>query len=557
MKDDMSLFMHRVDCADEADTSTTPAKEDHLLRFWEKNKGKYLRKMLGDQLIVSKPITYDQDRDSLMQQLNDFLRKHNNFTHDFMSKLESVLHIRSSEEDHRFYDTIREAFHGYNLLDGVLNRSAHASVCGKEISIMVGQKSMRAFGKIAEAMGMVEAFEQFRIQHSQVLNQKKVSGFLNLSIHPVDFTTASDNANGWSSCMSWDEDGCYRMGTVEMMNSPMVICAYLSSAHNVMSIGDQTWPSKKWRAWIIVTPEVILVNRNYPYNSDFLSIAALEWAKELAQTNLGWEYCEKEVSISNRSNVRGYRDLRMEFECDYMYNDVSCDHHAFLSTKYAEMDRYYPSLTINFSGPANCMHCGTALDYEENSESGTLLCPECAGRHRCSSCGSPMCDDDYVIGPNGEYLCTDCADGVISYCAGCGTDRYTEDMIQIDFHTTEEHLATASNEFLDAEQLRYRYFFADTLSIEICDSCWESFMMPLHKKAFLPNSVSIYSPTNTRSWMSNGVVTGRFLNPNVVTVEQFLKLFGNDWGDKKTAIYTKLWELYTIDYNTKVTSLEF
>ena len=37
----------------------------------------------------------------------------------------------------------------------------------------------------------------------------------------------SDNNSGWESCMSWRNNGCYRRGTVEMMNSPYVIVAYL------------------------------------------------------------------------------------------------------------------------------------------------------------------------------------------------------------------------------------------------------------------------------------------------------------------------------------------
>ena len=76
-----------------------------------------------------------------------------------------------------------------------------------------------------------DEWEEIRLAHSQIFNTNKMTGTLCLSIHPLDYATASDNDNGWSSCMSWRDDGCYRMGTVEMMNSPMVICAYFASCY--------------------------------------------------------------------------------------------------------------------------------------------------------------------------------------------------------------------------------------------------------------------------------------------------------------------------------------
>ena len=49
------------------------------------------------------------------------------------------------------------------------------------------------------------------------------------------------------------DEGSYRLGTVEMMNSPMVICAYLSGKNQMDINGVYEWNSKKWRAWAIVS----------------------------------------------------------------------------------------------------------------------------------------------------------------------------------------------------------------------------------------------------------------------------------------------------------------
>ena len=76
----------------------------------------------------------------------------------------------------------------------------------------------------------LEEFEDFRIKHSRILSEKEFIGRLSLSIHPLDFMTMSDNDSDWSSCMSWRTCGSYRRGTVEMMNSPCVVVAYLSAS---------------------------------------------------------------------------------------------------------------------------------------------------------------------------------------------------------------------------------------------------------------------------------------------------------------------------------------
>ena len=76
---------------------------------------------------------------------------------------------------------------------------------------------MRVLSKIATAYNL-PGFEDFRIAQSLVTNQANLKGYITLSIHPLDYMTMSDNNCGWDSCMSWQEEGCYRQGTVEMMN---------------------------------------------------------------------------------------------------------------------------------------------------------------------------------------------------------------------------------------------------------------------------------------------------------------------------------------------------
>lgn len=104
-----------------------------------------------------------------------------------------------------------------------------------------------------------DEFEEFRICQSMCTNTTALEGKLCLSIHPLDYMTMSDNACDWSSCMSWQEDGCYRMGTVEMMNSPCVIVAYLESSHPMYFSREATWNSKNGAPSILLLQILLLM----------------------------------------------------------------------------------------------------------------------------------------------------------------------------------------------------------------------------------------------------------------------------------------------------------
>ena len=101
---------------------------------------------------------------------------------------------------------------------------------------------------LSDIADMEAIFEQMRIKHSQILNKKRLKGTLCLSIHPLDYITISDNNCDWDSCMTWTGDDCpgeYRLGTLEMMNSPSVVVAYLDSKEPYHPLDDgRAWSNK-------------------------------------------------------------------------------------------------------------------------------------------------------------------------------------------------------------------------------------------------------------------------------------------------------------------------
>lgn len=420
---------------------------DYLLRFWRENKAKYLAPLFGDKLILEREVEYLKNEDDLRADMRQMIREQSEFISNFYR---TFTNIPVNERNDEFI-AVRDAItNGIENAGDMVENSLYLGYRkvkdpesswydyediksftvefenGRKVQLQQGMKITRAMSQLCAQLGMNEQWEKFRIAHSQVLNQKKLKGTLCLSIHPLDYATASDNANGWSSCMSWREEGCYRLGTVEMMNSPMVICAYLRSDKQHMSIlRDDDWNSKKWRAWIIVTKDVILCNRHYPYHQENFAIQCINWVKELVGNAYGWAY---EDVHTNFYQYRRDTDRCVDFYTNYMYNDLGDDDIIGCFRAGSKMSNL-PS-AINISGPAECMVCGREIEYEEQS-ADTLICRDCDGRKYCDVCGCEVDEEDTVVGPDGRIYCEECFNREYKECENCGSLERHEDMTAV------------------------------------------------------------------------------------------------------------------------------
>lgn len=422
-----------------ADGDNAFASAETVLRFWQRNK-QTLYKMLGEEHILTKKVTFERPRSELYADLEEMKREHRGFIYQYNEKVDALYPYQGYLWDlydddgneilneqklliQKKRDALMNMLSANAMIDNITSYAFDVEINKKKIVIPKGMKMMKALGKICEAMGLTEDFEAYRIAHSQVLNQKFLTGELCLSIHPMDYATASDNNQGWSSCMSWKESGCYRMGTVEMMNSPYVLCAYLKSEKNEMTFqdcvpGSETkgemlkWNSKKWRAWIVVDEDIILCNRQYPYDNDAIATMAVEWARELAISNLGWD----SYSIVDEHDIEA---AGFEFWTNYMYNDIGCDHISCFNP-----DIEYGQKSINFSGEAVCQWCGEEIGYDDNyrdDNANAVVCDTCRQVYRCDECGRDItgCEEEYVDPDTGERLCADCYYERFVYCEVC------------------------------------------------------------------------------------------------------------------------------------------
>ena len=383
-------------------TNTISKPLSYILRFWASAKTD-LYDLLGHQLTVSKTVTYEESFEYL-ERMFDSSRPTNQVLCKFRTFMDNIA----------FTDTpsvLKPYIHELISYLGVgVNCLIENKYKGKSfkiefpndttLSIQNGMKAIKVMDKINKIYHYCteKEFEEFRIYHSQILNQKKLTGKLVLSIHPLDYLTMSDNKCGWSSCMSWKKQGCYRMGTVEMMNSPMVVVAYLDSKEPMM-IGDLPWSNKKWRQLFVVNDKCIASVKGYPYKNSNLTKTALELLVNLAEENLGIKYTnqktDEEVVITEEN-----------FYTTFMYNDFNYTDDCYIYENTEIKSLSYP--VINYSGMAECMCCGEKIgwfDYS-NEEADFLSCKKCLKENTCHYCGEPL-NDKYYILDNCKY-CREC-----------------------------------------------------------------------------------------------------------------------------------------------------
>lgn len=422
------------------------AELSYILREWAMNKN-YLYNLLGGQFQISKDIEFEADYDELYNQVAslcfnanaaDDVGKHAyRFYDSWYEKFVWINRWNANCEQNEFYpirDQLSCMLEIGKLVGNVWDEHSFSvpnpKNLEKPIRVAQGSKLTKMIGKIAAAYDL-PYFEDFRIKHSQALNQKKLKGRLTLSIHPLDYMTMSDNKCDWSSCMSWKEDGCYRQGTVEMMNSPMVLVAYLESVNNPMTVrtsdGTEFWNNKKWRELFIVNDDILCEVKSYPYRNKYITIEVLKWLKELDNNLRSEHFISKMV---REQEGRDYEDYWSEdyhafntygdpTGSDYvaehhitvkpytklMYNDFASGHLGYFPRHFEK--RSFTTLEFCYSGESECVVCGSTGDSFEWDSEGDVMCLNCSGYTRCDRCDDRIYDGDtYEV--DGETLCESC-----------------------------------------------------------------------------------------------------------------------------------------------------
>ena len=404
-----------------------------VLAHWDKAKTCWLDEIFDGEMIISKEIVLEKttgmieaDMDASPEfsaMLNDFGNAYYMHHHEYdnysseryvLAQLFSTEYLATNVWESAYYDSYEYTIPG----------------CDKPIKLQKGMKVIKILAKVADAIGW-PLFEEFRILHSQFLNQKTLKGELCLSIHPLEYMTMSDNESGWKSCMSWAHTGCYRSGTIEMMNSNCVIVAYLKTKNDMTVEGEENfWNNKKWRTLIIADPnEFITTIKSYPYQSEELSKAALEflvermpcsWAEFKNQPIYGYHMFNDYRDECDEVNEKVHVDDYITFETGYMYNDFGTGvlHYGIFPFYDITTKRDYAEIRIdgrhyyNYSGPKTCMICGGEDFYDDEGEALCCGAKECSPETWCAGCKCHHHLDHFshhAVLENGEQICNYCS----------------------------------------------------------------------------------------------------------------------------------------------------
>ena len=444
--------------------SREPSDIDTILAEWDFRKST-LYNLLGGHLTIARPYTYKLT-DDMMQDKIRVARRTNapDGVRRFLDWCLFSPRLKNSGATFIYPDDIfwmaanadlcsfaTNLTNDYNLAtnsyEGKVKGIKFAD--GEVYKLNQGMRIMRILAKLVEKMeGPKEDFEEFRIWHSRQFQDRYVDGELCLSIHPLDYMTMSDNDNNWESCMRWmDGSGDYRVGTVECMNSPYIIVAYLHSPKHTMmwstyNFGtptEYTWNSKQWRELFLVQEGVISEIYGYPFQDENLTNTTLMWIKELAAKNLGWTYDDEEINtkpdVANplqdtpdldsvyfdiETNMFMYQDLGRLAKHRGRMNSAKVREMAYVtefpSNPWDDMaeryvKRFYRS---SYGGVATCMCCGKELPENQNTQN--VYCPQCESVLRCCCCGEVLSHEyAFSLANSDDVYCEDCFNDVASY----------------------------------------------------------------------------------------------------------------------------------------------
>ena len=427
--------------------TSTYAPMASILHEWDLRKSEYLAKLFDGKLKMTKHLHYKKSYEELQEEIADMMQEYSRYGRAERNGYEFTRAWNKYMYNNRFnFNDSQENGFRRLMSDDCLISNVYDGYSfevetrdGKPFRINRGCKVSKALGKLANIFDL-PGWEDFRICHSQILNQKDLGGELTISIHPLDYMTMSDNTYGWESCMSWEQEGGYRQGTVEMMNSRSVVIAYLSG-NDGMRIGDDYWNSKKWRQLFVVDHNIIAGVKDYPYHNEDLGLEVVKWLKELATERLNWQYENiipfgfdgKKIHMDYLPDDKN--DFNLDFQNGAMYNDFGClDYHWMCFSINIDPEEIHGTnqewrntyLPIHYSGSSQCMICGS-LTPELEDES-CLACEKCQDRLRCDCCGE-IAGEVWSI--DGMQLCECCWDNRVHECLACGEEHYDENMSPI------------------------------------------------------------------------------------------------------------------------------
>lgn len=344
--------------------------------------------------------------------------------------------------------------------DSILENKLSVETYGFPVGMKLSRVLVKHFGIDAEDV---------RQRLSMLIQSNKVTGTLVISVHPLDFLSASENQHNWRSCHALD--GEYRCGNLSYMCDNVTFMAYIKSEEDAWLPRfpkSVPWNNKKWRCLFFrdYDNNQIWAGRQYPFHND----AALRYIADavnqldyFAEDGLGrylrehyWIdmpqfFCDTIRGSYNMPDGRtkefnqtyafvGQDQIELKRLSQYIttdpkamcFNDLIDSHtYAPYVLRYKQPYNWIPRTMEKFTvgAPAPCVCCGEKdIDYSD-----VMLCKDClvnnssieheAIRH-CDGCGARMLDEDAHYDEDSDLVfCEDCWQERLAHIEMLRTER--------------------------------------------------------------------------------------------------------------------------------------
>ena len=407
---------------------------ENLWDGYEIQKSKQLKDLFGDKLIIEKEVIFETPIEivsanvykspliklitsSYDEEWQDLI---NNYPFQYYAYDMSRCEENSVEYNHmKAAQFINKLTNSRTLAKNVVEEDVEI-VNPLTFEPIKFQKGARITRILKNFISNKEKLNEIQVLYSQLVNTRKLTGTLCLSIHPLDYLTVSVNQSNWSSCFNSLQKGEYCASTLCLVNSPNTIVAYLK-AKDDMTLADcghedLVWNNKKWRVLVTLGEdnECIHIGRNYPFESVDLMTSIVNMVEEMSgKKYTGIELSSTKIGIETPEN---------------MYNDTLHNNYTVAST-----DKWYNehldqngnefSETIEISEGAICPKCGDEYHYHQFD----ISCEDCYDGYFCEDCGYPIPEDEgYYVEGNG-HVCDNCIENY-SWCEHCEEYYYYDDV---------------------------------------------------------------------------------------------------------------------------------
>jgi hypothetical protein len=448
----------------------TDPKVDRLFDQWLEAKRDFIEAMDG-KLIYESPekITFSLDQKERQSRIDDFI---------------SIVESR--------WDNYKLANFISDMRDGFFNNMVLYDYEINGHTIKKGMKLIKAFKFFEEDKNALTDIQNYA---SRIIQEDKIEGTLCLSVHPLDYLSASENTYNWRSCHALD--GEYRSGNLSyMVDSSTMICYLKSDREEMLPNFPFKWNSKKWRVFLYFSNDwnMLMAGRQYPFSTDVGMKYILDelMRKSGLSRNSCWtpwhDELLKNVAFGNgegRFNLNHLyipvgneliklEDLVRDNPGSMQFNDLLRSSFYTPMYSYRQYGRYYEQYWSNecgqtsatdtrfyIGGAVDCLRCGC----EDIQIGESMQCIECEEEYGsldtddfgyCSCCNRHIyLDNAHWIGD--EVLCDQCLETETSRCDHCGQIVFNS---EISFNRElEEYICSDCQEnYEEAKEYRRRLF---------------------------------------------------------------------------------------------------